>query len=159
MLKGKTDRNGSQRFKRFCADCGFAPPQGQLRYSPGTEAIVNGEKWVWCRLYQYVKKGDAAGKVGCVMTCETCYRRHYRNSERGCTGCGDRGRGCKNIADEPVEKPVVQQSGRDRMVWRFVGGALSPSRSFSDGHVWSDEESDGYDPNDDYDDDDWRTIT
>lgn len=158
MLKGKTGRNGTQRFKRFCADCGFAPPQGQIRYSRGSEAIVNGERWVWCRLCQYVKKGDAAGRVGCVMTCETCYQRHCRNSEYGCTGCGGGWGRCKGITDEPIEKPVVQQSGRDRMIWRPIGGALSPSRNFSDGHVWRDEESDGYDPNDDCYDDDWRSL-
>jgi hypothetical protein len=74
MLKGKTGPNGGQPEKRFCADCGFAAVTSETRYSAGTMATVDGERWIWCVHCRQVKRGDQAGKKEwCGRSCKGCF--------------------------------------------------------------------------------------
>ena len=109
MLKGKTGRNGTQTYRRFCVDCGFAPPKGQTRYSAGTEVRVNGTRWVWCQRCKVVKSGDVAGKAGCFKLCETCFRTIYRRSDCRCVDWR-----CKRLSYDLIEpQPGVYPSESD----------------------------------------------
>jgi hypothetical protein len=85
MLKGKTGPNGLQPERRFCADCGFAAVQGETRYSAGTMATVNGERWIWCVYCREVNKGDQAGKKEwCEKGCKRCFERVGCQCSRPC---------------------------------------------------------------------------
>jgi hypothetical protein len=94
MLKGRTGVNGKEPEKRFCVDCGFGhallePGAGrQSRYSPGTEVVVAGQTWVWCKGCLQVKMGGEA--KGCAGCCAPC---HYAEA----CSCGgfDAVRGCQ----------------------------------------------------------------
>jgi hypothetical protein len=71
MLKGKTGINGGFRYKRFCANCGFAAVKGKTRYSAGNTATVDGERWIWCIHCRQVKRGEDAGKKEwCEESCK-----------------------------------------------------------------------------------------
>lgn len=73
MLKGRTGRNGYHPELRFCADCGFDTAVLETRYSHGTVAIVDGERWVLCLRCREVKKGEAAGPDKCRCWCKACF--------------------------------------------------------------------------------------
>jgi hypothetical protein len=93
MLKGKTGPRGRQPERRFCGDCGFTNVHNQTRYTPGTMATVNGERWIWCLYCREVKEGDQAGK-----------KEWYK---RVCKGCFDH-LGCECVHPCPS---AVKQSG------------------------------------------------
>jgi hypothetical protein len=91
MLYGKTGVHGKSPDKRFCADCGFTKPQG---YSPGSEAYVDEERWVWCIHCREVKKGEEAGESaalswrGCSKACKACFKRTSTPIHLECCGPG-----------------------------------------------------------------------
>lgn len=69
MTKGPKGKRGKEPQKRFCLDCGLNPKPGMLRYSPGSEMKVVGERFALCRKCRnYDLAGGSAGSGLCV-TC------------------------------------------------------------------------------------------
>lgn len=106
-------RRGAARTKyRFCIDCGFRAysaisshndrhagevpaaltmytPGTTITFSPGRKRTVEREKrevWVWCLDCRELKKGDAAGELGCHLFCKECCERLVCCQERELLG-------------------------------------------------------------------------
>jgi hypothetical protein len=91
MLDGPKDKNGKRLQKRFCVECGFQGPNS--RYSSGTEIIVEGRRWVFCKECKAY-----SGELECFGS-GTCARCHGN-------------RGCREICKE--KKVQVRQPRRQR---------------------------------------------
>ena len=107
-------RKGVARTKyRFCIDCGFRAyptlslqgdghhtgevpaaltlyaPGTTITFPPGRRRSVEGEKrevWVWCLDCRELKKGEAAGDLGCHLFCKECCERLVCCREREICG-------------------------------------------------------------------------
>ena len=107
-------RQGAARTKyRFCIDCGFRAypalslqgdghrtgevpaaltlyaPGTTITFPPGRRKAVEGEKrevWVWCLDCRELKKGEAAGDLGCHLFCRECCERLVCCHERELRG-------------------------------------------------------------------------
>jgi hypothetical protein len=67
--------NGSRREWRFYFVCGISPVNVGHGYAPGMEGIVDGNRWVWCRVCTKVKFGVAADshRQADPQLCKACY--------------------------------------------------------------------------------------
>jgi hypothetical protein len=78
----KKGRGAAVAHKRLCAECGFADQTDRealeryMGYVPSTEAVVDGDLWLWCRICRKVKRGDEAESEGqCRDKCAACFVR------------------------------------------------------------------------------------
>jgi hypothetical protein len=130
MITRKRSHAAVDAEKRFCADCGFAPSSSQQGYSPGTEVVVDGVRWVWCTCCRKVKKGVDAGEGRCHKACRACFERE----------------GCRCLDS------CFKHKGLSR---RAEGGLVAVSVSNFHALWCDDSDSEGWTDWEDDSDDDW----
>jgi hypothetical protein len=96
MLNGPKDKNGKEPQKRFCVECGFQGPNS--RYCLGTEIIVEGRRWVFCKECK-----AHSGEVGCVGS----------GMDARCHG----NRECGEICQEKKVKVTQRRREREECGW------------------------------------------
>jgi hypothetical protein len=130
----KKGRGAAVAHKRLCAECGFADQTDRealeryMGYVPSTEAVVDGDLWLWCRICRKVKRGDEAESEGqCRDKCAACFVR---------IGCRHKVT-CGLVVEAEVELPIPP-------TWRgFCDGYTQDEYSLGEEGVYWD--SDGGD--------------
>ena len=73
MVRRRRGRSGWDNGKRFCVECGLQPRNGQARYGPGAQVVLQGKLFVICRSCRVFRVGasDIGGRH--TSLCDSCW--------------------------------------------------------------------------------------